>query len=66
MSFELRDVNFKKFLERFFYRVTPGSCLFHVQVAKFPLADIVKTISQVLFKDFMQEREVPIRRRSFT
>ena len=49
-----------------FYRAPLGNCLFHVQVAEFLPPDTIKSISQVLFKHFIQKRDVAIRRRSFT
>ena len=45
---------------------TSGKLLFHAQVAEFQPPGAVKIISQVLFNNFIQEREVAIRRRSFT
>ena len=48
-----------------FYRAPLGNCLFQVQVAEFQPANTVKTISQLLFKPVIQEREVAIRRRLF-
>ena len=50
----------------FFYRAPLGNCLFHAQVAGFQPQDTVRSISQVLFKYFIQEQEVVIRRRSLT
>ena len=40
--------------------------LFHAQVAGFQSQDTIRSILQVLFKLFIQELEVAIRRRSFT
>ena len=45
---------------------TSGKLLFHKQVAEFQPPGAAKIISQVLFNHFIQEREVAIRRRSFT
>ena len=51
--------NFEKFLR------TPllYSTLFQVQVTEFRPPDTKETISQVLFKHFVQEQQVAIRRR---
>ena len=56
----------RSFLEHAHYRATLGNCLFHGQVEEFQPVDTVKNISQVFFRYFRQEREVAIRRRSFT
>ena len=37
-----------------FHRPPVGNCLFHVQVGEFQPPDTVKTISQVVFKHFIQ------------
>ena len=62
------SVNFEKFFRTSLYRAPLRNCLFHLQVAVFQPADTLKNYcySQVLFKHFIQEREVAIRRRSFT
>ena len=57
---------FLSFSEHLFYRAPLGNCLFHVQVVAFQRAKQWKTISQVLLKHVIQEREVAIRRRLFT
>ena len=56
----------RSFPDHFFYRAPLGNCLFHAQVAGFQPQDTIQSISQVLFKHFIQEQEVAIRRRSFT
>ena len=60
------SVNFKTFFRRLLLQSTSGKLLFYVQVAEFQPPDTVKTISQVLFKYFIQDREPAIRRRLFT
>ena len=40
--------------------------LFHAQVAGFQSQDTIRSILQVLFKHFIQEQEVAIRRLSLT
>ena len=53
----------RNFPERLFYRALLGVCLFHVQVAEFQTVDTIKTYftcAYVLFKYFIQEREVAI------
>ena len=47
-------------------RTPPGNCYFINKVAEFQPPGAAKIISQVLFNHFIQEREVAIRRRSFT
>ena len=47
------------FSEHLIYRATLGNCLFYLQVAEFQPPD---TISQVLFKHIIQQRQVPIKR----
>ena len=49
-----------------FYRAPLGNCLIHVEVAEFQPPDTIKSISQVLFKEFTQKRNVAMRRCSFT
>ena len=60
----------RSFLEHLFYRAPLANCLFHVQVTGIQPPDTVKnkqstSISQVLFKHFMKEREVANRRHLF-
>ena len=55
----------RSFSEHLFYGAPLRNCLFHVQVAVFHPADTVKINSQVLFKDFIQEREVAIQTKAF-
>ena len=54
----------RSFSEQLLYKTPPGDCLFHVPIAGFQ-PTYEKLISQVLFKHFLQEREVAIRRSSF-
>ena len=56
----------RSFSDHLFYRAPLGNCLFHVQVAEFQPPDTIKSISQVLFKEFTQKRNVAMRRCSFT
>ena len=49
----------RSFSEHLIYRATLGNCLFYLQVAEFQPPD---TISQVLFKHIIQQRQVPIKR----
>ena len=56
----------RSFPDLSFYRTPLENCLFHAQVAGFQPQDTIQSISQVLFKHFIQEKEVAIRRRSFT
>ena len=53
------------FSEHFIESASLGNCLFNEQVAEFHPADPVKSISQVLFKYFIQEWELTIWRPSF-
>ena len=53
------------FPEHLFYRIYPGDCLFHAQVAGFQPAYTIKTISQILLKNLIQERKVAKQRCSF-
>ena len=53
----------RSFSEHLFYRALLGDCLFHVQVGEFQPTDTAKTISHVLFKHFIQEQQITIRRR---
>ena len=60
----------RSFLEHLFYRVPLGNCLFHVQVTGIQPPDAIKnkqstSISQVLLKHFIKEREAANRRRLF-
>ena len=48
----------RSFSDHLFYRAPLGNCLFHVQVAEFQPPDTIKSISQVLFKHFIQKRDV--------
>ena len=54
------------FFRATFYRASPGNCLFHVQEAGFQSAYAVKNYFTCEIKHFAQERNVAIRRRSFT
>ena len=56
----------RSFSDHLFYRAPLGNCLFHVQVAEFQTPDTIKSISQVLFKHFIQTRDAATWRRSFT
>ena len=56
----------RSFSDHLFYRAPLGNCLFHVQVAEFQPPDTIKSISQVLFKHFIQTRDAATWRRSFT
>ena len=56
----------RKFSEHLFYRVPPGNFLFHVEVAEFQPEDAVKNHFTGAFQAFIKEREVAVRRRSFT
>ena len=59
------SVNFEKFFRSPLLQPL-RNCLFHVQVAEFQPSDTVKTIPQVFFKYFIEQREVAIGRCSFT
>ena len=50
------------FSEHLFHKTPPGDCIFHAYVAGFQPANAIKTISQVLFKYFVQEQESAIQR----
>ena len=56
----------RSFSDHLFHRAPLGNCLFHVQVAESQTPDTIKSTSQVLFKHFIQKRNVAIRRLSFT
>ena len=73
------SVNFAKFLRTCSQRTPSDDCLLcltvilrsfsdhlHVQVAESQTPDTIKSTSQVLFKHFIQKRNVAIRRLSFT
>ena len=49
-----------------FFRAPMRNCLFDVQVAEFQQPNTIKIVSQVLFKHFLQKRDVTIGRSSFT
>ena len=53
----------RNFSDQLFHRASLRNCFFHV--AEFQPPDIMKSISLVVFKHFIQEREVVIQRRSF-
>ena len=55
----------RSFSDHLFYRAPLGNYSFHVQVAELQPPDIIKSISQVLFKHFIQKRDVAILRRSW-
>ena len=55
----------RSFPEHLFHGASLGNCLFHVQVPQFQPPDAIKSLSQVLFKDFIQKGDVSIRRRLF-
>ena len=48
----------RSFSDHLFYRAPLGNCLFHVQVAEFQPPDTIKSISQVLFKHFIQKQDI--------
>ena len=56
----------RSFSDHLFFRAPLGNSLFHLQVAEFQPPDIIKSISQVLFKHLIRKQDVAIRRRSFT
>ena len=57
----LVPVILRKFSDHLFYRAPLGNSLFHVDVAEFQPPDKIKSISEVLFKHFIQKRDVAIR-----
>ena len=65
-SFDIYLWILRSFSENVFYRVGLRNCLFHVTLQNFNQLIQWKFISQVLFKHFIQEREVATLKRSFT
>ena len=56
----------RSFSEHFIYRAPPGNCYFMYKLQNFNHQIQQKTISQALFKHFIQDQDVAIRRCSFT
>ena len=56
----------RSFSDHLFYRAPPGNCLFHWQVAEFQPQNTIKSISQVIFKHFIQKQDIAFWRCSFT
>ena len=59
-------VTLRTFSDHLFHRAPMRNCLFDVQVAEFQQPNTIKIVSQVLFKHFLQKRDVTIGRSSFT
>ena len=57
----LVPVILRNFSDHLFYRTPLGNSLFHVDVTEFQPADKIKSISEVLFRDFIQKRDMAIR-----
>ena len=56
----------RNFSDHLFYRAPLENCLFRAQLAKFQPPDTMKSILQVLFKHFMQTRDVAIWRQLYS
>ena len=56
----------RSFSDDLFSTALLGNCFYHVQVAEFQPPATIKSISEVLFKHFIQKRDVATRKRSCT
>ena len=57
----LVPVILRNFSDHLFYRTPLGNSLFHVDAAEIQPPDKIKSISEVLFRHFIQKRDMAIR-----